>query len=140
MPTLLRAFVVSWKAYRTWKQMNRQEWEMTRNAPPSENGLARAGQALGGPAPVVSPPDQGAATHSVSRATAFLDTFIYPHARIILELAITLKSEKAFKEFTQALMAFLTNAQMVDPSSSSTQSILTPKRRISPLRVKYPPT
>ncbi len=40
---------------------------------------------------------------------------MYKHPRIILELAISLKSDKAFEEFTQALMAFITNAQMVDP-------------------------
>jgi hypothetical protein len=32
-----------------------------------------------------------------------------------LELAITLKSDKAFEEYTQAPMAFITNAQIVDP-------------------------
>ncbi len=30
-------------------------------------------------------------------------------------MAITLKSDKAFEEYTQALMAFITNAQIVDP-------------------------
>ena len=48
------------------------------------------------------------------QATSFLDTFEYKHKRIILELAILLTSEKKFEEFTQALMAFLTNLQMVD--------------------------
>jgi hypothetical protein len=57
----------------------------------SKTGSQRTGTRL------VSPPDQGTATQSVSRATAFLDTFIYPHAHIILELAITLKSEKSLR-------------------------------------------
>jgi hypothetical protein len=39
----------------------------------------------------------------------------YPYSRVILELAIALKSENVFEEFTQALMAFITNALMVDP-------------------------
>jgi hypothetical protein len=44
-----------------------------------------------------------------------LDNFVYPCPQIILKLAITLKSDKAFEGFTQAPMAFITNAQMVDP-------------------------
>jgi hypothetical protein len=44
-----------------------------------------------------------------------LENFNYPHSRVILELAVVLKSDKAFDKFTQALMAFLSNAQMVDP-------------------------
>ncbi len=50
-----------------------------------------------------------------ARSTNFLENFNYPHSRVILELAVVLKSDKAFEEFTQALMAFLSNAQMVDP-------------------------
>jgi hypothetical protein len=46
--------------------------------------------------------------------TFFLDTFIYPHSQVILELAVTLKSDKTFEEFTKALMAFIMNAHMVD--------------------------
>jgi hypothetical protein len=34
---------------------------------------------------------------------------------MIFELTILLTSEKKFEEFTHALMAFLTNAQMVNP-------------------------
>lgn len=49
------------------------------------------------------------------KATSFLDTHVHKHKRTILELAILLTSEKKFEEFTQALMVFLTNAQMVDP-------------------------
>jgi hypothetical protein len=63
----------------------------------------------------VSPPETGQATASAARTTTFLDTFHHPFSRIILELAVVLKSDKAFEEFIQALMSFLTNAQMVDP-------------------------
>ncbi len=51
----------------------------------------------------------------IARSTNFLENFNYPHSRVILELVVVLKSDKAFEEFTQALMAFLSNAQMVDP-------------------------
>ena len=37
------------------------------------------------------------------------------HSRVILDLAITLKKEKAFQEFTTTLVDLVTNAQMVDP-------------------------
>jgi hypothetical protein len=37
------------------------------------------------------------------------------HSRIVLKLAITLKSDKAFEELTNALMAFITNAQIAEP-------------------------
>jgi hypothetical protein len=50
-----------------------------------------------------------------TKSAIFLDEVVYPHSRVIIELAILLKSDKAFEEFTQALMAFITNAQMVDP-------------------------
>ncbi len=51
-----------------------------------------------------------------AKSATFLDEVVYPHSRVIIELAIImLKSDKAFEEFTQALMAFITNAQMVDP-------------------------
>jgi hypothetical protein len=60
----------------------------------------------------VSPQEQAA---SKERITTFIDEFVYPHSRIILEMAITLKSDKAFDEFTQAIMAFIANAQIVDP-------------------------
>jgi hypothetical protein len=60
----------------------------------------------------VPPPEVAAPT---ARSTNFLENFNYPHSRVILELVVVLKSDKAFEEFTQALMAFLSNAQMVDP-------------------------
>ncbi len=65
--------------------------------------------------PQISPPDSNL-NESTAKGTSFLDEVVYSHSRIILELAIALKSEKVFEEFTQALMAFLTNAQMVDPT------------------------
>jgi hypothetical protein len=72
-----------------------------------------------------------------------MDEFVYPHSCIILEMAITLKSDKAFEEFTQAIMAFITNAQIVDPKFiinplnplSDTKAITT-KGEISPNMAK----
>jgi hypothetical protein len=60
----------------------------------------------------VSPQEQAA---SKERITTFMDEFVFPHSHIILEMAITLKSDKAFDKFTQSIMAFITNAQIVDP-------------------------
>jgi hypothetical protein len=68
--------------------------------------------------PRVTPPESKSADTNTSNATksaSFLDEVVYPHSHVILELVITLKSDKAFEESTQALMAFITNAQMVDP-------------------------
>ncbi len=82
-------------------------------------------------------------TQVAPKATYFLDTFILPYARVILELAVTLKSKKAFEEFTQALMSFLTNAQMVDPkfvinpiNPNSKEKSITSKGEISPNMTK----
>ena len=50
-----------------------------------------------------------------TKSASFLDTFVYPFSRTVIELAITLKSDKAFEEFTKALMDFISNAQLVDP-------------------------
>jgi hypothetical protein len=60
----------------------------------------------------VSPQEQAA---SKERVTTFIDESVYPHSRIILEMAITLKSDKAFDEFSQAIMDFIANVQIVDP-------------------------
>ena len=75
--------------------------------------------------------------------TSFLDKFIYPHSQVILELAVTLKSDKAFEEFTQALMSLITNAQMVDPkfvinplNPNSKEKNFTSKGEISPNMTK----
>jgi hypothetical protein len=68
-------------------------------------------------APQVSPPEPPTTAPSApppTKTTTFLDLIIYSHSQTVIELAIALKSNKAFKEFTQALMAFITNAQMVD--------------------------
>jgi hypothetical protein len=63
----------------------------------------------------VSPAEEGQKVTATAKAATFLENFIYPHSRIILELVVVLKSNKAFEEFTQALMAFLSNAQLVEP-------------------------
>jgi hypothetical protein len=59
-------------------------------------------------------PPKVTATSTVKKIP-FEDTYVHPHKRVILDLAIHLKSKKAFKEFTKALMTFIENAQMVDP-------------------------
>ena len=65
----------------------------------------------------VSPNQSGSVIiqQPTSWTTSFLDTFNHKYKRTILKLAILLMSKKKFEEFTQALVAFLTNAQMVDP-------------------------
>ena len=95
----------------------------------------------------VTPP--GGALSGVATAPApgksatFLDSFIYPYPRVILELAITLKSDKAFEEFTKALMDLLSNAQIVDPrfainpiDPESKAKNITSKGEISPNMTK----
>ncbi len=52
---------------------------------------------------------------SPAKKITFEDTYVHPHKRVILDLAVLLKSENAFKEFTKALVAFIENVQMVDP-------------------------
>ena len=64
--------------------------------------------------PRVSPPEPKS-NEDTTKTASFLEDVVYNHSRIILELAIALRSDKVFEEFTQALMAFITNAQMVDP-------------------------
>jgi hypothetical protein len=61
------------------------------------------------------PPTGNTINSTAAKSATFLDEIIYQHPRVVIELAILLKSDKAFEEFTQALMAFITNAQMVDP-------------------------
>ena len=65
----------------------------------------------------VSPPDIG--TAPVLKPALCTPSPVEPvnhkNKRTIVELTILLRSEKKFEEFNQALMAFLTNAQMVDP-------------------------
>jgi hypothetical protein len=78
-----------------------------------------------------------------TKSATFLDEVVYPHSRVIIELAILLKSDKAFEEFTQALMAFITNAQMVDPKfvinpikPASKEKNISNKSEISPNMTK----
>jgi hypothetical protein len=61
----------------------------------------------------VLPPEAMAA--GIKKKITFEDTHIHPHKRVIIKLAILLKSDKAFEEFTKTLMAFIENAQTVDP-------------------------
>ena len=70
---------------------------------------------------LVLPTKQDPIPQAVPQATSFLDTFIYHRPLIIFELAVTLKSKKAFEEFTQALMAFITNPIWSIPSLSLTR-------------------
>jgi hypothetical protein len=63
---------------------------------------------------------------SFTITTTFLDSFNYPYPCTVVELAIALKSEKAFEEFTQALMAFITNTQMVNGQSKVCNQPLEP--------------
>ena len=60
----------------------------------------------------ISPQD--VRTVSALKPTIRNPTFDHRYKRTIVELAIILTSEKKFDEFTQALMSFLSNAQMVD--------------------------
>jgi hypothetical protein len=67
--------------------------------------------------PKVNPPSDKEATVQTSTATktsTFLDTYIHPHSRTVLELAIKLKSNNPFEEFTKSLMDLIANAQIVD--------------------------
>jgi hypothetical protein len=89
----------------------------------------------------VSPPEAMAA--SIKKKITFEDTYIHPHKRVIIELAILLKSNTAFVEFTKALMAFIENAQMVDPkfiintlNPKSKEKSITSKGEISPNMTK----
>jgi hypothetical protein len=68
--------------------------------------------------PRITPPESKSADTNTTNATksaSFLDEVVYPHSRVILKLGIMLKSDNAFEEFTQVLMAFITNAQMMAP-------------------------
>jgi hypothetical protein len=68
----------------------------------------------------VFPNKEGPVVLPSAQTTTFLDNFVYPHSQIILELAVILKSDKAFEEFTQALMRhFLPMLRWWIPSLSS---------------------
>jgi hypothetical protein len=67
---------------------------------------------------IVSPQDnqpQTETSQSILKTTKFIDTYIYPHERVVLELAINLIKEDTFDEFAKGLGSLLTNAQIVDP-------------------------
>jgi len=94
----------------------------------------------------VSPPDSGAAPvlKPALRTLSIVETVNHKYKRMIFELAILLTSETKFEEFTQALMAFLTNAQMVDPkfvinplNLKSVSKDIATKGDISPNRTKF---
>ncbi len=80
------------------------------------------------------------ATTTSSNMTMFLDNFVYPYSCIILKLTITLKSNKAFDEFTQAPMAFITNAQMVDPKFMTNTLNPSSKEKSIGYKVEISPT
>jgi hypothetical protein len=92
----------------------------------------------------VTPPDPKiTASMTLANRTTFLDNFVYPYPCIILKLTITLKSDKAFEEFTQALMAFISKAKMVDSkfminplNSSSKEKSISSKAKVSPNMTK----
>ena len=97
----------------------------------------------------VTPPDPATnsnphpKTTTANKSALFLDTHVYTYKRTVLKLAILLKSDKAFEEFTQVLMSFITNAQMVDPkfvlnpvNENSSEKNISLTREISPNMTK----
>ncbi len=52
---------------------------------------------------------------SSTKSIRFLDSFNYLYPCTVVKLTIAHKGEKPFHEFTQALMASICNAQMVNP-------------------------
>jgi hypothetical protein len=80
---------------------------------------------------------------SSTKSTTFLDSFIYPFPCMVIELAMALKGGKPFDEFTQALMAFIFNVQMVDLkfvinslNPDSKEKNISSKKEISPNMTK----
>ena len=120
--------------------------EEARSPLKKRTGSSKASSRRTVPIRQISPNEAGPTTtaqKTAARATFFLDTHVHKHKRTILELAILLTSEKKFEEFTQALMALLSNAQMVDPkfvinplSSDSQGKDITSKGEISPNMTK----
>ncbi len=104
-------------------------------------GSAKVTPPGGGLAVAVNASEQG-------KTASFLELFVYPYPHVILELAITLTSDKAFEEFTKALMDFLSNAQWIfcqtprlsTRSLRSTPSTTSPRQRILPLKERFHPT
>ncbi len=83
---------------------------------------------------------QTEAAPSILKTTKFIDTYIHPHRRIMLELAITLTKEDTFDEFANALASLLSNPQILTPSLSSTQSNPSAKIKTSRQNRTFPPT
>jgi hypothetical protein len=55
----------------------------------------------------VLPTEDGQVQQATNRSTSFLESFVHTYHQFILELAVLLKSDKAFSKFTQAIMSFL---------------------------------
>jgi hypothetical protein len=68
---------------------------------------------------IVSPQDNQLQTKPslliLKKTAKFIDTYTYPHERIVLELAINLTKEDTFNKFAKGLGALLTTTQIVDP-------------------------
>ncbi len=70
------------------------------------------------PHKVLSPQEnqpQTEAAPSTLKTTKFINNYIHPHRKIVLELAITLTKEYTFDKFAKALASLLSNAQIVNP-------------------------
>ncbi len=62
---------------------------------------------------IVSPqdnPTQAEPAPPILNTAKFMDTYIHPHKRIVLELAINLTKEDTFDKFARALASLLSNA------------------------------
>jgi hypothetical protein len=80
---------------------------------------------------IVSPhdnPTQAEPAPLILKTAKFMDTYIHPHKRIVLKLAINLTKEDTFNEFAKALASLLSNAHL---NLSSIQSSNLAKKRIS---------
>ncbi len=76
-------------------------------------GSSKSSSCRGGSCDVL-PTEDGQIEQATNR-TFLLESFVHAYHHVILELAVLLKSDKAFNKFTQAIMSFLSSAQMVDP-------------------------
>ena len=118
------------------KDLGKPKQEPEERSPTKKRGGSSKSSMKRSNANKVSPPEVTAA--STAKKITFEDTYVHPHKRVILDLAILLKSEKAFEEFTKALMAFIENAHMVDPkfvintlNPKSKEKSITTKGKIS---------
>ncbi len=114
------------------KELGKPEQEPEECSPAKKRGKSSKSSTKHSNANKVSPPKATAA--STAKKITFEDTYVHPHKRFILDLAILLKSEKALKEFTKALMAFIENEQMVDPKFVI--NILNPKSKEKSITTK----